>query len=106
MAAVAIAESVRELPRVEDPDETINSLDDLLKRKRQLEQNKKKYHLTEADCSLILTNANVYTFTDGQVILAEGQEISSLYRIRYGKVKITRGGQVMGDLPQVNKISQ
>jgi hypothetical protein len=67
MAAAAVA-SPPVLSEVGAP--PLDNLQELLRRKREVEKNKSKYHLTEADCSLILTNANEYSFTDGQVIIS------------------------------------
>lgn len=78
----------------------LDNLQDLLKRKREIEKNKSKYHLTEADCSLILTNANEYSFTDGQVIMEEGHENSSVYRIKSGVVSLSKNGTVFCELSQ------
>jgi CRP-like cAMP-binding protein len=78
----------------------LDNLQDLLKRKREIEKNKSKYHLTEADCSLILTNANEYSFKDGQVIMEEGHENSSVYRIKSGVVSLSKNGVVFCELSQ------
>ncbi len=104
MAAAAVASpplnAVRFSPHLSaEPSE--NNLQDLLKRKRELEKNKTKYHLTEADCNLLLTNANEYSFNDGQVILEEGHESSSLYRIKSGKVILRKNGISFCELTQV-----
>ena len=79
----------------------LDNLQDLLKRKREIEKNKYKYHLTEADCNLILTNANEYTFMDGQVIMEEGHENSTVYRIKSGAVSLSKNGHVFCELSQV-----
>lgn len=78
----------------------LDNLQDLLRRKREIEKNKSKYHLTESDCTLILTNANEYTFTDGQVILEEGHENSSVYRIKSGIVALSKNGNTFCELTQ------
>ena len=56
----------------------LDNLQDLLRRKREIEKNKSKYHLTESDCSLILTNADEYSFSDGQVGRTISGSITSL----------------------------
>lgn len=101
MATAATMSAAPDLHLDMEHDDSFNSLEDLIRRKRLLEMNKKKYHLTEADCLLILTNANEFTFADGQAILAEGQEMSSLYRIKSGKVRAMKEGMFVADLPQV-----
>lgn len=88
-------------PTLHDAAPPLDNVQDLLRRKREIEKNKSKYHLTEADCSLILTNANEYTFTDGQVILEEGHENSSVYRIKSGVVALSKGGNTFCELNQV-----
>lgn len=82
-------------------DPALDNLQDLLRRKADIKNHKNKFHLTEADASLLLTNANEYTFTDGQVILEEGQENSSVYRIKYGRVALSKNGQKFCEMSQV-----
>lgn len=67
-----------------------------------MEKNKLKLHLTEADCNLLLTNANEFNFTKGQTIAREGQTLTSVYRIKFGSVSlINPGGKKVCDLTQV-----
>ncbi len=82
----------------------LDNLQELLKRKREIEKNKTKLHLTEGDCNLLMTNADEFSYTDGQVIVNAGQEISSMYRLKYGKVKLMRDGKKVCELSQVNFI--
>eukprot|EP00026_Physarum_polycephalum_P005944 Phypoly_transcript_05983.p1 GENE.Phypoly_transcript_05983~~Phypoly_transcript_05983.p1 ORF type:complete len:557 (+),score=123.39 Phypoly_transcript_05983:35-1705(+) len=98
MAAAAVSPPPVLSPEVGGP--PLDNLQELLRRKREIEKNKSKYHLTEADCSLILTNANEYSFTDGQVILEEGQANSSVYRIKSGTVSLSKNGKVFCELSQ------
>lgn len=81
-------------------DPVADNLQDLLRRKREMEKNKMKYHLTEADAGLLLTNANEFTFTNGQVIAKEGQQIVSVYRIKSGKVSLENEGKQVCELSQ------
>lgn len=78
----------------------LDNLQELLQRKRELEKNKHKFHLTEADCNLLVTNANEFSFTNGQVIAKEGQEITSVFRIKSGKVTIVSSGKKVCELSQ------
>lgn len=78
----------------------LDNVQDLIRRKREIEKNKSKYHLTESDCNLILTNANEFSFSDGQVILEEGHENSSVYRIKSGIVSLSKSGNTFCELTQ------
>jgi hypothetical protein len=78
-----------------------DNLQDLLNRKREIQKNKSKFHLSEADCNLLLTNANEYYFKDKQIIVQEGQELPSVYRIKSGKVSITKDGKQISIISQV-----
>jgi hypothetical protein len=78
-----------------------DNLQDLIQRKREIQKNKSKFHLSEADCSLLLTNADEYHYKDRQVIVQEGQELPSVYRIKVGKVNIVKGGTAVSVISQV-----
>jgi hypothetical protein len=79
----------------------LDNLQELLRRKRELEKNKRRFHLTEADCNLLLTNANEFTFKDGQIIVQDGDTLSSVYRVKSGKVLFMKGPTVLCELGQV-----
>jgi hypothetical protein len=81
--------------------EHIDNLQDLIQRKREIQKNKTRFHLSEADCNLLLTNANEFHYKDRQVIVQEGQELPSVYRIKTGKVNIVKGGVPISVISQV-----
>lgn len=86
----------------QQPPVQLDNWHELLNRKREMEKNKLKLHLTEADCNLLLTNANEFNFTKGQTIAREGQTLTSVYRIKFGSVSlINPGGKKVCDLTQV-----
>lgn len=82
-------------------DVPVDNLQDLLRRKRDLEKNKATFRLSEADCNLLLTNAHEFYFKDKQVVVHEGQELPSVYRIKSGKVNIMKNGIVVSTIAQV-----
>eukprot|EP01117_Protostelium_nocturnum_P013775 TRINITY_DN517_c0_g1_i3.p1 TRINITY_DN517_c0_g1~~TRINITY_DN517_c0_g1_i3.p1 ORF type:complete len:851 (-),score=358.21 TRINITY_DN517_c0_g1_i3:50-2602(-) len=56
-----------------------------------------QYYLTEGDWQLMLTNANEFTYQDGQVVFEQATPNNSLYRIRAGNVRIIKdGGKIIG----------
>jgi len=57
-----------------------------------------QYYLTEGDWQLMLTNANEFTYHEGDVIFDQGTPNNSLYRIRSGGVRITKEGKVIGHM--------
>jgi len=61
-------------------------LHEILRRNKELQQLRHRYQLSEKDCQLLLTNANEYSFNDGEVILKEGEFNASVYRIKSGSV--------------------
>ena len=79
-------------------------MQDLILRKREIQKNKNRLHLSEADCNLLLTNANEFHYKDQQTIVQEGQELPSVYRIKSGRVNITKGGTTVSMIPQVCSI--
>lgn len=99
MAAAAVASPQINVEHVQG-EPALDNMQELLKRKREIEKNKAKYHLTEADAALLLTNANEYNFTDAQVILEEGHENHSVYRIKSGKVALSKNGQAFCEMSQ------
>lgn len=64
----------------------------ILQRRAELAKNKSKYTLTENDGKLIGTHSTELKFEDGQVLFKEGQDVSNVYRIRSGKVIVSRFG--------------
>lgn len=79
----------------------IDTLQDLLQRRTEAQKNRLLFHLTEADCNLICTNAQEIKFTSGQLIAAEGARIMSVYRLKTGKITLMKGSTKLMDLPQV-----
>lgn len=99
-AAVAAPVPVQFAEHLGPTEVVVDNLQELLRRKREVEKNKSKYHLTEADASLLLTNANEYTFSDGQVILEEGHENLSVYRVKSGRVALSKNGVAFCEMAQ------
>ena len=77
----------------------------MLQRKAELAKNKAKYTLTETDGSLLVTHATELHFADGQVIVEGGHDISSVYRVKSGKISIFRNGNLCCELSQVYNIN-
>lgn len=82
-------------------DQPVDNLQDLIQRKREIQKNKSKFHLSEADCNLLLTNAREFHYKDQQVIVQEGQELPSVYRVKSGKVNIVKHGVTVSVISQV-----
>lgn len=87
-----------------DGDVVVDNIQDLLKRKRELEKNKAKLRLSEADCNLLLTNASEHYYKDKQVVVHEGQELPSVYRVKSGNLNIMKEGKTVSTISQVNTI--
>lgn len=96
-----MATAVMLQPEVPKAPVSNDNVQDLLKRKRELEMNKRRYHLTEADASLLLTNANEFSFEDGQVIGHEGDNLNSAYRVKSGTIALKRDGHKICTVTQV-----
>ncbi len=100
----ALASSVPPPPLAPPPPPPgTDALQDLLSRKQEAERNRARFHLTESDCNLILTNSTDYTYTGGQIIADEGQAINSVYRIKSGSVLLMKQGHKLYELIQVCK---
>jgi hypothetical protein len=82
---------------------SIDNVQELVKRKREAEMNKRRYHLTEADANLLLTNANEFSFEDGQVIGNVGDNLNSAYRVKSGTVAMKKEGNKICEVTQVCK---
>eukprot|EP00026_Physarum_polycephalum_P006560 Phypoly_transcript_06608.p1 GENE.Phypoly_transcript_06608~~Phypoly_transcript_06608.p1 ORF type:complete len:487 (+),score=78.82 Phypoly_transcript_06608:90-1550(+) len=98
MASTAVL-MPREAPIPTAPVPTDN-VQELIKRKREVEMNKRRYHLTEADANLLLTNANEFSFEDGQIIGHVGDNLNSAYRVKSGIVALKRDGSKICELTQ------
>lgn len=79
----------------------LDNIQDLLRRKRDLDLNKRRHHLTEAECNLLLTNANEFTFADGQIIGRAGDNLTAAYRVKSGVVKLKKEDKPICELKQV-----
>jgi hypothetical protein len=64
----------------------------ILQRRAELKRNKAKYALTEVDAQLLGTHSTEVRFADGQTIVEENNDITCIYRIRSGKVVVSRHG--------------
>lgn len=94
---------VPHLPLPQQP--PIDNIQDLLRRKREIDLNKRRHHLTEAECNLLLTNANEFSFSDGLIIGRRGDSLTSAYRVKSGSIKLMRGDVQFCELKQVNTTS-
>ena len=83
------------------PASPTDTLQDLLQRRAEVGKNRLLFHLTEADCTLICTNATELKYTEGQVVATEGAVIQAVYRIKSGNISLMKGGIKLYDLPQV-----
>jgi CRP-like cAMP-binding protein len=75
----------------------------LLQRRAELQRNKAKYALTETDAQLIGTHATEVRFEDGQTIVEENNDITNVYRVRSGKVTVSRFGFQFNIIGKVRK---
>jgi len=91
----------REINMAAEQKGDLNNIQDLLRRKREFERNKRRLHLTEADCSLLLTNANEFTFNDRQIIAQEGDALTSIYRVKHGTVVLMKDDLTICEFSQV-----
>lgn len=98
MASAALMMPVAPMPTA--PMATDN-IQDLLKRKREAESNKRRFHLTEVDANLLLTNANEFSFEDGQVIGKAGDSLNAAYRVKSGTVVLMKDGKKFCEVNQV-----
>jgi len=78
-----------------------DNIHDVIKRKREVESINRRFHLTEADANLLLTNANEFSFEDGQVIGHEGDNLNSAYRVKSGIVALKRDGHKICEVTPV-----
>lgn len=58
--------------------QSVDTLQDLITRKREADKNKFKYHLTEADCNLLCSHGTAGTFTAGQVLVEVGAPLTKV----------------------------
>jgi len=78
---------IEQLSNVKKPEE---------KKQKEVVATGLQYYLTEGDWQLMLTNANEFTYHEGDVIFDQGTPNNSLYRIRSGNVRIAKEGKVIG----------
>lgn len=64
----------------------------LLQRKAELTKNKAKFTLTETDAQLLTTHSSEIHFEDGQLIMQELQNVDNVFRIKSGKVSVSKNG--------------
>lgn len=69
-----------------------------------METNKRRLRLTEPECNLLLTNANEYSFKDGQVIGRDG-DIATAFRVKSGVVRVEKDGCKLCELQPVCSFS-
>ena len=73
----------------------------LLQRKADLAKHKAKTTLTEADASLLLTHSTEVHVAEGDPIFQESVPIVAAYRIKSGKVALSRHGHQFLEAGQV-----
>lgn len=56
----------------------VDTMQDLITRKRDAERNKFKYHLTEADCNLLCTHGSTESFKAGDVLVEGGASVTKV----------------------------
>eukprot|EP01114_Cavostelium_apophysatum_P012858 TRINITY_DN2981_c0_g1_i1.p1 TRINITY_DN2981_c0_g1~~TRINITY_DN2981_c0_g1_i1.p1 ORF type:complete len:571 (-),score=157.34 TRINITY_DN2981_c0_g1_i1:132-1844(-) len=78
----------------------MSDLEEFLRRKRDIDRKKAKVHLTELDAELLFTNADEFTFRDGETIIKEGQMVNTVYRLKKGRAKIVKAGKTLTFLEQ------
>eukprot|EP00026_Physarum_polycephalum_P005636 Phypoly_transcript_05671.p1 GENE.Phypoly_transcript_05671~~Phypoly_transcript_05671.p1 ORF type:complete len:536 (+),score=84.02 Phypoly_transcript_05671:209-1816(+) len=80
------------------PEDAIDGLQDLINRMREAKKNRTRFHLTEADCNRMCTNATELNVASGHLIVAEGAPITNVYRIKKGQVSLMKSGVKLYDL--------
>jgi hypothetical protein len=83
------------------PTATVDTVQDLVTRRREARQNRLRYHLTETDCVLLCTHGVDKYYQHGQVIAQEGQPIRAVYRIKSGRICLQKQGQRLYNLAPV-----
>lgn len=81
---------------------TGDTLQDLISRMREAKKNRTRFHLTESDCNRMCTNATELNMASGHLIVAEGELIKNVYRIKKGQVSLVKTGVKLYDLSAVS----
>ena len=68
----------------------VDTLQDMIARKRDADRNKLRYHLTEADCNLLCTHGVPTRFSVGEVIMPADGLMTKAYRIKSGNVGLMK----------------
>lgn len=78
-----------------------DTLQDLMARIRETKKMRTRFHLTETDCSLMCTTSTDLSFSNGEVIIKEGEAITQVYRIKKGVVSLVKSGKKLYQLSVV-----
>lgn len=86
------------------PSTPTDTLHDLMNRRKEAEKNKLRFHLTEADCQLICTNAVDRVFQDGAIIAESSHTIKSVFRLKAGRISFMKAGVQLFELHAVHTL--
>jgi CRP-like cAMP-binding protein len=82
------------------PQSTVETVQELMAKRRDAAKHHVHHHLTQSDCVLICTHGIDRNYQHGEIIAEEGQRIRAVCRIKSGRICLQKGGQRLYNLTQ------